>query len=163
MCIRDRLWNLLVDFATWIAGNKVIMTGLFIAIGAAILLAIGPATAAIAAVVALIAFAGYVRDNWDPIKQWWSDLWSGMGQSLLDTWTSIKDFVLQPFVDAVATLTTAWSGISDWFTTMWNNVGTSFATAWQGITDLLFPSPSYGQQIANVWGNIVTNIQAIFQ
>ena len=203
----ETIFDWLKSLWAWLSQNEAAMIAVFAAIGAAIVLALGPVAGATLAIAALVAAVGLIKENWDTITGYFETLWNTVNQKFTDSWTSIKDNALQPlidmwgtikeswdevsgyftelweavqttfhdswraiaentlqpFTDAVASVTLVWSGISQWFVDLWNNIGTTFAAAWKGITDLLFPEPSYAQQIMNVWGGIVDSIKSIFK
>jgi hypothetical protein len=62
------------------------------ALGAA-LLAISTGSGAIGltilGITGLVVVAKELRDSWDPIAEWWDDLWDGMGNAVAKTWNSI--------------------------------------------------------------------------
>ena len=103
-----------------------------------------------------------IVEKWNAIGPYFETLWGSVKGKFVDGWNSIVEAVLNPFYAAGNSLTLGWAEVEQWFLNMWNNVGGVFTDTWQAITDLLFPDPSYAQQIKEVWGGIVTAIASVF-
>jgi hypothetical protein len=58
---------LLFRFGKWIITNKPALVAALIAIGVAVVLAMGPASLAVAAILGIITAIGWLRDNWDEV------------------------------------------------------------------------------------------------
>ena len=159
----ETIFDWLQDLWAWLQNNEVAMKAVFAAIGVAIVVALGPVAAATVAITALIAAVGLIKDNWDTIEGYFTDLWENTGAKFTEGWRNIADNTLQPLIDAVGAVTLAWSGVSQWFADMWDNVGDGFVQAWQQVSDILFPTPSYGEQVKAAWAGIVASIKGTFK
>ena len=62
----------------FVISNKPVMIAAIAAIGLAILVAFGPAAAAIAAIVGLITLVGLVKKNWDELKAKTDQIWNSL-------------------------------------------------------------------------------------
>ena len=62
----------------FVISNKPVMIAAIAAIGLAILVAFGPAVAAIAAIVGLITLVGLVKKNWDELKAKTDQIWNSL-------------------------------------------------------------------------------------
>ena len=114
------------------------------------------------AIAAIEAAVDSMKTKWDTLETYFETLWTGVKTKFVDGWNGIVEAVLNPFYAAGAGLTLGWAELEQWFVNMWNNVGQTFTDMWQQITDLLFPEPSYAQQIKDVWGGIADAIKGIF-
>ena len=157
------IFSWLQDFWAWLSANETLMVASFLAIGAAIVVAMGPVSLAVAAISGIVLAVGLIKDNWDTIEAYFTTLWENVNTAFSTGWTNLVTAVLTPWVEAVAGITTIWSGISQWFTDLWNNIGTAFSTAWDQIYKILFPEVPYSEQIKAAWGAIVASIGNIFK
>ncbi len=106
----------LFDF---VISNKPVLIIAIADIGAAILLAFGPVSLAVAALVGIIAVIGLVKDNWQAIK----DKLVGIGDQILgffkNNWPEIATLISGPFAPLVLLATDAFgirSALVDAFT-----------------------------------------------
>ena len=157
------IFSWLQDLWAWLSENETLMIAAFVAIGAAIALALGPVSLAVAAILGIVTAVGLIKENWDTIEAYFTTLWENVNTAFSTGWTNLVTAVLTPWVNAVAGITLVWSGISQWFVDLWNNIGTAFAGAWKQIYDLLFPEVPYSEQIVEAWGNVVSAIGNIFK
>ena len=82
---------------SFIIDNKPVLIGVIAAIGAAIVLSLGPVSLAILAILGIITVIGYVRDNW-------REIWGGIVSTMKGAVNSIIGFINR--------LIRAWNGLS---------------------------------------------------
>ena len=99
----------------------------FTAIGAAIVLALGPVAGATLAIAAICDGSGADQGELGHDRGVFVGIWEKVNTAFSTGWTNLVTAVLTPWVEAVAGITLIWSGISQWFTDLWNNIGTAFA------------------------------------
>ncbi len=63
----ETIWPLMKSFFKFVFDNKPILIAAIVAVGIAILTALGPVSLAVIAIIALITTIGWVRDNWRSI------------------------------------------------------------------------------------------------
>ena len=108
-----------------------------------------PMILAITAIVAVVAGAAYlIYKNWEPIKAFFSDLWSGVQSTISSSWNGIK-----------STLSEAWGGIKEVFNTGINfikdiikSVDTVFSN--NPILNILLPFIGIPRMIIANWSTI---------
>ena len=152
----------MIDLFAWLGANEEALKSKFTSVGTAIVEGLGPDSPAAGALRMLQDAVVILQMAWDPLAGYFDTQWSEIGQTFKDKWRDINSMAVVPLMGAVPRIQMAWEGIAQWFVTLWNGIGLAFALAWMGITDILFPTPSYGEQIATVWSNVVTGIQAVF-
>ena len=157
------IFSWLQDLWAWLSLNKPLMVIAFAAIGAAIVLALGPLAGATLAIAAIVTAVGLIKENWDTIEAYFVGIWEKVNTAFSTGWTNLVTAVLTPWVEAVAGITLIWSGISQWFTDLWNNIGTAFAGAWKTIYDILFPEVPYSEQIHGRLGRDCQQYRQHFQ
>ena len=137
-----------------IAPIKMIGT-VFALVGKAMLA--NPMILAITAIVAVVAGAAYlIYKNWEPIKAFFSDLWSGVQSTISSSWNGIK-----------STLSEAWGGIKDVFNTGVNfikgvikSVDTVFSN--NPILNILLPFIGIPRMIIANWSTITAFFSQIW-
>ena len=63
------IWPVIRSFFRFLIDNKPILIGVLAAIGVAIVMALGPVSGAVLAITGMIMVIGFLRDNWDMIKE----------------------------------------------------------------------------------------------
>lgn len=101
----------------------------------------GPIGLTIAAVTALAGAAFLIVKNWEPIKEFFSNLWDSVVAVTTEVWESIKE-----------ALSTAWQAIKDVATSVWESIANFFTTIWESITEFL----------KTAWDNIKNLAQTAF-
>lgn len=102
---------------------------------------IGAIVAAVtAAVVAIGALTMVIIQNWEPIREFFVNLWDG---------------IVQVFTQAKDALVNAWSSVADWFKSLWDGVVNIFNSAKEAIQNAWNSVPQFFQGIRdgvqNVW------------
>lgn len=139
-------------FAMWKDGfswlkEALMVIGIAIAAVGAVILGV-PATvaAAVAAIVAIIAtIAVVIHENWDAIKQWFSEVFSDMAgqwtqfkEDCAEVLNNIKEAVVSKFTEAYDGIKSAWAFVGTWAKEKYNaiispfkNIKKSFSDAFQ--------------------------------
>ena len=81
----ETIWPLIKSFFKFIFDNKPILIAAIVAVGIAILTALGPVSLAVIAIIALITTIGWVRDNWRSI---WGEI-KGIFKTVVDKITGL--------------------------------------------------------------------------
>ncbi len=84
------LFNFIID-------NKPVLVAAIAAIGLAIVVAFGPVSIAIAAIVGLIAAIGWIRDNWDMLKRETERILGAIAAFMQDVFASAANAVIGTF------------------------------------------------------------------
>ncbi len=125
---------------------------------------IGVAIAAIGLAVGLI----YIY--WEPIKTFFTNLWTDVSNIFSNAWNGIKS-TISTFSNAVSNVfISAWSGITDFFTSIWDGIknivniftitiSNIFISAWSGITDFF---TSIWDGIKNIFVSAIDVIKTYF-
>ena len=80
------IFSWLKEFWAWLSANETLMIATFVAIGAAIVVAMGPVSLAVAAISGIILAVGLIKDNWETIEEFFTTLWNNVGTTFDDTW-----------------------------------------------------------------------------
>lgn len=81
--------------------------------------------------VALAAAAGWVISNWDTVKGWWNDFWSGVSTTVSNAWNAVIAFLGS--INPVALISQAFSGLSEFFAGL--NFVDGIQQAWNRVTE----------------------------
>ncbi|MBO1002670.1 phage tail protein [Pseudogracilibacillus auburnensis] len=100
-------------------------------------------------VAAIIAAAILIYIYWEPISEFFKELWKGIVEVCLLVWESLK----QVWNNAVESLKEAWSTITEFFSDLWNAVV-------EVVMTILEP---YIEAIINIWNHISEGITEIFE
>lgn len=96
-----------------------------------------------AAVAAIVALTLVIIKNWEPIKEFFANLWDG----IVNIFTQARDSLCQ-----------AWSNVSDWFKNLWDGVVNIFNAAKDAVVNAWNSMPQFFQSIRdgiqNIWQNI---------
>lgn len=113
--------------------NEILMViGIAIAaVGATILgVVTGPIAAGIAAVVAAVATAAVlIKDNWESIKNWFSETCTAIGEFFSDLWAGVVTFATDAWTKIGTLATNCVSGLQNG----WSNFRTFILNMWTGI------------------------------
>ena len=111
-------------FVDWLKENKPVMIAVLVAIGAAIVLAMGPVSLAALAIVGIVALIGWMRDNWSEISAKITEIVEGLRDAISDAWTAVKTKVTEII-----------EGLHTWITDAWNTIKTKVTETVQGLRD----------------------------
>ncbi|WP_161846030.1 hypothetical protein [Pseudoflavonifractor sp. 524-17] len=127
-------FSMLAGGFDWLKEILMIVGAAFAAVGAVILGAPALVAAAVAGIVAAVMTAIVViKENWDAIAKFFSQLWENIKNWAIDTWNGIRDY---------------WSGVGEWwnenviqpvtqfFSDMWNAITQFASDTWAGIQDV---------------------------
>ena len=133
----DVILPLFKGLVDWLKENKPVMIAILAAIGIAILLAMGPVSAAALAIVGIVALIGWFRDNWSEISAKVTEIVEGLRDAInaafqavkqwfLDNWKVILTIVAGPFGLAIVKIVenrdkinAAFQAVKKWFTDNW--------------------------------------------
>ena len=94
-------------FAEFLIANKPLLVAAIVAIGVAIVLALGPGTAAVAAIAAIIVGIGFMRDHWREVANAIIGIVEGMVNGIISGLNKATDrigdfveMVLKPFIES---------------------------------------------------------------
>lgn len=140
------------------------------AVGAVILGAPALVTAVVAGIVAAVGTAVVlVKEHWEEIKEFFSNLWEGIKeitetvwngikeffssvwQGIKDIFSSVGNFFSSVFTSAVNGIKNAWSGIKNFFSGVWDGIKNIFSSvgSWFGN---VFDTAVNG--VKNAWSSI---------
>jgi phage-related protein len=99
--------------------------GVTAAFGAAMEFLLSPVGLIVIGIVALIAAAVLLVQNWDTVKE-----------KAIEIWTAISDFLTGLWETITETATEAWQPISDFILGLWTGIGESASEIWEGIQEV---------------------------
>jgi hypothetical protein len=130
-------------------GAIVAVTGVIAKLGVVLLAnPIGLAVAAIGAAVYVI------YENWDPIKKWFTDLWSDVEALFKSTETYLTDTFGANFSDVARVITGAWKGTELVFKTLLSGVSSAFKEAWKVIKPIVDLITSSAKAVSDITSSI---------
>ena len=107
-------------------------------------------------IIAAIAVAALlIITHWEPIKEFFVNLWGGITAVFSTAWEAIKGVVLGIWNGIVSVASTIWGGLTGFFGGLWDGISSAATTAWNGITSGL--STIWGgvkSTASTVWGGI---------
>lgn len=107
--------------------------------------------------ITLIAVAAYaIYKNWEPIKAFFLELWSGISKWANSAWQSIT----QSASNAWSMIIANWSSIKGFFADVWNSVAQSTSDAWNSIYSFFSP---IGTWFSNQWNIVKTGASDLWQ
>ncbi len=116
----------------------------------------------IALCVALAAAAGWIIANWDTVKEWWNNLWSGISDAAANAWANIK-----------AAAISAWNGLLEWIAGLGASMLSGLQNAWNSVLEYfsglsLFESGSkllgtFVDGLKSMAGSVVDSVKGVFQ
>ncbi|MGM0816052.1 MAG: phage tail tape measure protein [Bacillota bacterium] len=104
------------------------------------------------AVAAIAAAAFLIIQNWEPIKEFFSNLWEGIKTVAVDTWNSISSFFSEVWSGIVAVAKVIWDGLKAYFTFVFNLYKTVFETTWNTIKTV----------VTAIWNGIVSSGKSVW-
>ncbi len=94
--------------------------------------------------------AGLIYTYWEPIKGFFTGLWSGVSASFSQTWEWIKSSFLN--FSPLGLIIQHWEPITGFFTGMWEGIKSVFGAAWEWIeSSFLAPIENIKNSIGKVW------------
>ena len=107
------IWPLIRAFFEFIYKNKPLLIAAIVAVGIAIVNALGPLSLAAIALVGLITLIGYVRENWDTIWGAILTTFKAVTSKIVDLYESKWGWLLPygPFVKAILFIRDTWRGV----------------------------------------------------
>lgn len=155
--------DMLVNGFNWL--NEVLMLiGIAIsAVGAVIMGVPAAIAAAIAAIVAAIMTAIVViKEHWNEICAFFSQLWENMKAEIEREWTAISNFFSGLWEGIKNTISTVWNAITTFFTNTWNTIKNTAMSVFEGIKNVISTVINTIKNtisntlntIKNVWNNI---------
>lgn len=182
-----------------IGGIAMAMAGLTIA-SAPVILAVVGITVAIAAVIAIgallmanwddikakaVEFGQKISETWESIKQWTSDTWNNVKESISQAWEAVKTKTSEIWNSCIETITQAWEWIKnvvqvgimfvaeliglafDIITLpwqfIWQNCGDYVIQAWEWIKTTIGDALNFvGDKIKEGWDNVMSVTQPIW-
>lgn len=126
------------------------------AIGAVILGAPAAIAAAVAGIVAALAtLIVVVKDNWDAIVEFFSNLVSGIGSWLSEAWTAVSTFVSDAVSAFVDFASKAWDAVSKFFTDIVSNVGNWMSSVWNSLSEAFSDMlKTVSDFVTNAWNSL---------
>lgn len=148
---------LVEDFFTFILNNKVAMVVALTAIGAAVVVALGPASLAVGAIVGLVLLIGAIREHWDEIKsaiqndRWLEDKFGAWGAAFVvirdvvaafvtfirDNWEAISGIVRGEVELIILVVRNALDTVRDIFRIANAVLHGDWSAAWDALKDLV--------------------------
>ena len=108
------IWPVIRSFFRFLIDNKPILIGVLAAIGVAIVMALGPVSGAVLAITGMIMVIGFLRDNWDMIKEKAGVVWHAIGEAVESAVNFIIDvliFLIRSTSKALSLWLTPWRKI----------------------------------------------------
>ena len=93
--------------------------------------------------------------------EWWSGLWSQIGQFFSGIWTGICNFFTQTIPQAWQSVVAWFQGIPEWWSGIWQQVHDFFVNIWT----MMMQNPVISgivTTIQTLWQNAVTTLQGIW-
>ncbi|MFN0222109.1 hypothetical protein [Paenibacillus sp. KR2-11] len=144
-------------------------SGAIAAAGGAIAILTGPIGVTIGIVTALAAAAYLIYKNWEPIKTFFSELWTGITETMTTAWEGIKAFfatwgptilaVISPFIGIPLLISQHWEQISGFFRELWDGIVSYLGGVWGQIQSA---AVSGFQSMVNMVKPIMDGFQTFF-
>ena len=127
------------------------------------------------AVTALTVLVPLIIKNWEPIKEFFVNLWDGIKQVFTTVVTAIGDFLAGAWEGIKNTTSTAWNGIKEFFTSIWEGiktifsaavgvVGTILSTAWETIKNTIMTTwQAITEFLTTTWDGIKTTAMTLWE
>lgn len=148
-----------------------LLTPITTALGAAINFLTSPITLVVLAIGALIAIGVLLYKNWDEIKEFASEIWasiqetlfaffdwcgekfnelveflSGIWESIKEVFSAVGDWFTEIFTEAWEGIKSAWSSVKKWFSDLWESIKNVF----KAVGDW------FSKKFTQAWDNIKT-------
>ena len=98
-------------------------------------------------IAAIIAAAVLVFIYWEPIKEFFVNLWTVIKDAGLSIWESLKS----AWIAAVGAIKNTWSTVTDFFLNLWESIKNTATSIWDGLNAVW---DSAVNQIKLIWGTI---------
>lgn len=126
------------EFVTFILDNKPVLIAAIAAIGVAIVVALGPASLAIAALVGIVMATGYVTENWDMLKAKADEVVAKISDmavigEIFDAIRAVMEERIQAIVDYITALITIGQEVISFFQNVFKG---DWGAAWQDMKDI---------------------------
>ena len=125
----------------WIQGNKPVLIAAIAAIGVAIVLALGPVSLAVLAILGIVTAIGFVRDNWDEIWGKVLKIWDDVSGKIEGVYKSNLGWLLPagPLIKALLFVRDNWEDIWDTIRGAWDTVSGVIKDAYKSNLGWLLP------------------------
>ena len=152
--------DMLKEGFSWVKEIIMIIGIAVAAVGAVILGAPAAIAALVAGIVASLAtLIVVIKDNWNAIVNFFSNLVSNIGNWLSNIWTSISTWFTTLVTNVATWIGGIWKSISTWFTDLVTSIGTWLGNIWTSI------STWFTNLVTNIltwFSNIWTSISNLF-
>lgn len=149
-------FDMLKNGFSW-ADEALMLLGIAItAVGAIILGAPAVVAGVVAAIVAAVGTAVVlIKDNWEGIKEFFSNLWQGIKDTAVNIWNGLSEFFGSVWQGISDTASSLWGGIRDFFSGIWDGIKNTAQTVWNGLKDFLGTIWESIKSIAeNIWNKV---------
>lgn len=143
-----------------------------VAFGISVWTALAPLLPFIAAGAAVGLLAYEIWNNWEPLSELFSTLWSTVTDIFIDTWNAITTVVDNAVTTVITAISDDWQTIVSFTVGVWNSIVTAISEAWNWITGLVGDAlgavvqfigdgwNAAGEATASVWNGIVDFIDS---
>ena len=164
----ETIWPLVKGFFTFIFDNKPILIAALLAIGVAIVTALGPVSLSVIAIVALITLIGALRDNWDEIFQEIKRIFTVVTEAILGAYESNLGWLLPagPLIKAILFLRDNWREIWRVILAIWGRVSGAVFDAYNSKFGWLLPAGPLIKAILFLkdnWREVWNSIQGVIE
>lgn len=133
--------------------NKAMTAGTYLMAGAMrvfnFVMASNPIGLVITAVMALAAWGLSLVDDWRPVTQFFSDLWSGLTSAFSLGWAMLKEGLKWT---PLGMIVQAWEPITGFFSDLWSGVKTMSVNFFNWITEAIIgPLSSVKNMFSGIW------------
>lgn len=145
-------FSMLKDGFSWLKEILMVVGTALAAVGAVILGAPALVAAVVAGIVAAVGTAVVlVKEHWEEIKEFFSNLWEGIKEITETVWNGIKEF-----------FSSVWQGIKDIFSSVVNFFSSVFTSAVNGIKNAWFGIKNFFSDMWNEIKNIFSSVGSWF-
>ena len=150
--------DMLKEGFSWVKEIIMIIGIAVAAVGAVILGAPAAIAALVAGIVASLAtLIVVIKDNWNAIVNFFSNLVSNIGNWLSSIWTSISTWFTTLVTNVATWIGGIWKSISTWFTNLVTNIVTWFSNIWTSISNWFTKLvTNISTWLGNIWTSIST-------
>lgn len=150
--------DMLKEGFSWVKEIIMIIGIAVAAVGAVILGAPAAIAALVAGIVAALAtLIVVIKDNWNAIVNFFSNLVSNIGNWLSNIWTSISTWFTTLVTNVATWIGGIWKSISTWFTDLVTSIGTWLGNVWTSISTWFTTLvTNVGTWVGNIWTKLST-------
>ncbi|CEG23124.1 hypothetical protein BN1080_02068 [Planococcus massiliensis] len=142
-----------------LSGVFATVTAALPAIGAAIAAIAAPVAIAIAAVLALIGIVALIVKNWEPIKEFFSNLWANIVEIFINT----KDAIFEVVGNWISGIKTRFTEMKDGAIGIFESLSTAAGVVWRAMKEVLMkPVNSIKDAITGVFETISDTLTGIW-